>query len=175
MWKTIAVDLARSVPQHIHSKQADTRMVMDQFIGYAPNYKPINSFETFIQIVARINACSLVGRETALGPWAKGVERLPLAVYVAVMTLGWIPRVLRPVFSPLVFLPFLIVQRNLRGILKPIIKRDIEEYRRAADKKAATKVREDGKLPFTAWLLARYKENEVSEHQLATDYLITSQ
>ncbi|KAK5996029.1 Cytochrome P450 monooxygenase phmB [Cladobotryum mycophilum] len=174
LWKTIAVDLARSVPVKVPSKQKDARIAFDKFVGYCPEEKKVNIFGTMMKVVATTNACSFVGREVGTGEWAEAVQQLPISVFLAVMTLSWIPRVLRPLLQPIVLLPALYVQRKMRLILEPIIRSDIEEYEKAADRKSTLKTTEDGKLPFTQWLLARYKSGEATPYQLATDHILTS-
>ena len=174
MWKTIGVDLARSVPAKVPSKQQDARIAFEQFIGYSPDWKPVKTFDAFMNIVATTNACSFVGREVATGKWSKLVQQLPMTVYVAVLALSWLPRILRPIFTPLLFLPALKLQKEMRDIIKPVIAADIDEYERASDKKELLRAKEDGKLPYSAWLLSRYRPGEGTPYQLATDYLVTS-
>ena len=174
MWKTIGVDLARSVPAKVPAKQQDARIAFEKFVGYAPEWKAVNIFNAFMNIVATTNACSFVGREVGTAEWPQAVQRLPMAVYVAVLTLSWIPRVLRPIFKPLLFIPALRIQKGMRNILKPVIQKDMLDYESAPDKREILKVRDEAKLPFTAWLMSRYKPAEATEYQLATDYLVTA-
>lgn len=173
LWKTIAVDLARSLPLSIRSRQRDTRLTMDKLIGYLPTYKAVNSYATSTEAVTTITACSFVGREMAFGFWSRGLRYLPIAACIAIMTLEWIPRVLKPLFEPILFFPSWIIQRKLQHTLTPLVEEDIAEYRRVDDKKRLAKVKEDGRLPYTAWLMARYKESEIRTKQLVTDYVIT--
>jgi hypothetical protein len=174
LWKTMGVDLARSVPFSVHSRQKDTQLTIDKLIGHTPTYKVVNSYETWAKVMTMINACSFVGRETAFGFWSTGLRWLPVAAYIAIMTLEWIPRVIQPLFEPFLFFPSLIIQQQLRRVLNPVVEADMEEYRKADDKKKLTKIKEDGKLPYTAWLMARYKEEEATKHQLMTNYMTTS-
>lgn len=174
LWKTIGVDLARSTPVKVPSKQKDARIAFEKYVSYCPDHKPITLFPTMMKIVATTNACSFVGREVGTGEWPEVVQQLPMSVYFAVMTLSWLPRMLKPIFRPLLLLPALKVQRDMRRILDPVIRSDMEEYERAADKKEVLKPKEDGKLPFTQWLMARYKPGEATPYQLATDQILTS-
>ncbi|KAI9693989.1 MAG: hypothetical protein M1822_003260 [Bathelium mastoideum] len=174
LWKTIAVDLARSIPVKVPAKQKDARIAFDRFVGYCPEWKPVKLFDSFMNVVAMTNACSFVGREVGTGAWAKAVTRLPMAVFVAVMTLSWVPRLLRPALQPLLLLPALWVEWNMRRILKPVIQSDIENYERASDKKEVLRPQKEGKLPYTQWLISRYKPGEWTPYQLATDHLLTS-
>lgn len=174
LWKTIAVDLARSVPVKVPSKQKDARVAFDKYVGYCPEYRPVTIFDTMMKIVATTNACSFVGREVGMGEWPQVVQQLPMSVYFAVMTLSWFSRVLRPLFQPILLLPALWVQHKMRRLLDPVIRNDMEEYERAADRREILKPTEDGKLPFTQWLMARYKPGEATPYQLATDHMLTS-
>jgi hypothetical protein len=98
-----------------------------------------------------------------------------MAAYIAIMTLEWIPRVIQPLFEPFLFAPSLIIQQQLKRVLNPVIKADMEEYRKADDKKRLMKIQEDGKLPYTAWLMARYKKEEATVDRLVTDYITTGE
>lgn len=172
--KTIAVDLARSIPLKIPSQQKDARIAFDKYVGYCLDYKPIVLFDAMMEIFGSVNASSFVGREIGTGEWPRVVQQLLMSVYFAVRTLSWIPRVLKPIVWPLVFLPALKVQRDMRRILSPVIRRDMEEYERAADRKEVLKPTDDGKLPFTQWLMARYKPSEATRYQLTTDHLLVN-
>ncbi|KAI9744996.1 MAG: Vacuolar-sorting protein SNF7, partial [Chaenotheca gracillima] len=61
----------------------------------------------------------------------------------------------------------------MKSMLAPIIKEDMLAYERAADKKEHLKVTENGKVPFTGWLMSRYKAGQATAKQIAIDYLIT--
>jgi hypothetical protein len=150
-----------------------SQLTIDKLIGHAQTYKAVKSYETWTKAMTMINACSFVGRETAFGFWSTGLRWLPMAAYIAIMTLEWIPRVIQPLFEPFLFLPSLIIQQQLRRVSNPVVEADMEEYRRADDKKKLTKIKENGKLPYTAWLMARYKEEEATNHRLVTDYITT--
>lgn len=162
------------MPVKVPSKQKDARIAFDRYIGYCPEYEDVTLFDTMMKIVALTNACSFVGRDIAKGEWSRSVEKLPMLVFVAVMGLSWIPRILHPVLQPLFLLPALWLQWKMRRIITPVIRRDMEEFERASDRQALLKTTEDMPLPYTHWLMSRYKPGEINVHQLATDHLLTS-
>ena len=69
--KAISVDLARSTPVKVPSKQKDARIAFEKYVSYCPDHKPITLFPTMMKIVATTNACSFVGREVGTGEWPK--------------------------------------------------------------------------------------------------------
>lgn len=172
--KTIAVDLARSIPLQIPSQQKNARIAFDMYVGYCPDYKSLALFDTLMKIAGSSNASSFVGRETGASDWPRVVQRLIMAVYVAVKILSWIPRLFKPILRPLLFLPALKAERDLRHMVTPVIRRDMEEYERAANRKEFLKPSEDGKLPFTQWLMARYEPSQATQYQLTTDHLLVN-
>lgn len=172
--KTIAVDLARSIPLTIPSQQKNARIAFDMYVGYCPDYKSFALFYTLMKIAGSFEASSFVGRETGTSDWPRVVQRLIMTVYFAVKVLSWIPRLFKPILRPLLFLPALKAERDLRHMITPMIRRDMDEYERAADRKKVWKLTEDGKLPFTQWLMARYEPSQATQHQLTTDHLLVN-
>ncbi|KAH8168088.1 hypothetical protein CIB48_g167 [Xylaria polymorpha] len=174
LWKTIGIDLARAGPPIVTTKQKDARIAFDRYVGYCPDWKPITLFFTMMKIVALTNAASFVGREVAGGEWHELVPQLSLTTFFAVMGLGWIPRLLRPIFVPLFLIPHIRVQRGMRKILEPIIKQDMNEWETAKDQSDLLKVKEGERLPYHKWLISRYGPGNATPYQLATDQIITA-
>ncbi|KAH8590071.1 cytochrome P450 [Bisporella sp. PMI_857] len=172
--KTIAVDLARSIPFKIPSQQKDARIAFDKYVGYCPNDKPFALFDTMLKISGSINASSFVGREIGTSEWPELVQSLLTSVYFAIKILNWIPSLIKPIIRPVLFLPTFKVQRDLRHMLISAIRRDMEEYDRAANRKDVLKPTEDGKLPFTQWLTSRYQPSQATQYQLTTDLLLVN-
>lgn len=81
---------------------------------------------------------------------------------------------MRPVLEPSALLPHLRVQPEMRRILEPIIKQDLDEWQVAKDKRELLRVTEGTCLPFNKWLISRYAAGEATRHQLATDQIITA-
>lgn len=174
MFKTIGVDLARSVPVMVHAKQRDCKRAFDKMIGYCSDWKEVVLFPTVMKVIATTNAFSLVGQQLATNDkWIKAVENYPMAAMIAVFAMSACPRLLRPLVAPLFFLPAVKIQWDIRRMLAPVIRADMEEYLRASNQKEFLRP-EKGKVPFTAWLMARHKPGEGTREQLTIDHLLTS-
>ncbi|KAH4060553.1 cytochrome P450 monooxygenase phmB [Parastagonospora nodorum] len=174
LWKTIGIDLARAGAPVVSTKQKDARTAFDRYVGYCPDEKSFNVFDVMMKVVALTNGASFVGREVAGGRWHELVAQLPMTVYFAVIFLTWTPRLFRPFLEPLFFLPHFKVQRDMRRILEPIIKQDLDEWSKTDDKKEQLKVKEGQRLPYHKWLISRYGPGEATPRQLATDQIVTA-
>ncbi|KAH8723145.1 cytochrome P450 [Phaeosphaeriaceae sp. PMI808] len=174
LWKTIGIDLARAAAPIVTTKQKDARIAFDRYIGYCPDWKSITLFDVMMKVVSLTNGASFVGREVSGGRWHELVSQLPMAVYFAVMFLSWTPRLIRPFLEPLFLLPHYKLQREMRHILEPIIRQDLDEWNKTEDKKELLKVKEGERLPYHNWLISRYGPGEATPRQLATDQLVTS-
>jgi hypothetical protein len=149
-------------------------LLLLRYIGYCPDWKSMNVFDVMMKVVALTNGASFVGREAAGGKWHELVAQLPMTVYFAIMFLTWTPRLVRPFLEPLFLLPHYKVQRDMRRILEPIIKQDIDEWSQSKDKKEQLKVKEGQRLPYHKWLISRYGPGEATPRQLATDQIVTA-
>lgn len=174
MWKTIGIDLARAGPSVVSTKLQDARISFDRYVGDCTGWKEHTLFDTMLKIVALTNSASFVGRELAGGKWHKLVSQLPMTVYFPIMMLPWIPRLLQPLILPLLFLPNLKVQRDMRRLLEPIIKQDLNEWEAAKDRREVLKVKEGERLPYHKWLMSRYSPGKATPRQLATDQILTA-
>ncbi|KAL9122670.1 MAG: hypothetical protein Q9187_000775 [Circinaria calcarea] len=173
--KTIGVDLARSIPIKVPLRQEDTRSAADAVIGDCPQWKEIKLFPALMRMVSTTNACSFVGRELGKNEkWLKLVERFPMAVMAGVFAISVIPRMLQPLAAPLIFLPAVITRRRMKSVLAPVVKKDMEQYMNSDDKRGLLQLTEDGKVPFTAALMSRYKPGEATLNQLTDDYIIVT-
>jgi cytochrome P450 len=148
--------------------------LLQRYVGYCPDEKSFNVFDVMMKVVALTNGASFVGREVAGGRWHELVAQLPMTVYFAVIILTWTPRLFRPFLEPLFFLPHFKVQRDMRRILEPIIKQDLDEWSKTDDKKEQLKVKEGQRLPYHKWLISRYGPGEATPRQLATDQIVTA-
>lgn len=174
LWKTIVTDLARAGPPLVSTKQEDARTAFDRYVGDCPEGKAFNVFDTMMKIVSLTNGASFVGREMAGGKWHDLVAQLPMTVFVPIMLLPWIPRLLQPLAMPLLFLPNRKIQRDMRRLLEPNIKKDSDEWETAKKKKEALRVQEGERLPYHKWLMSRYNPGEATPRQLATDQILTA-
>ncbi|RDL33243.1 putative cytochrome p450 oxidoreductase [Venustampulla echinocandica] len=173
--KGIMADLTRSLPARVFSRQQDCRMAFDSTIGYCPEWKEFNLLFTTFDLVAQINACSFVGRELGCNrKWVRGVMMSPIIIHVAVTMMDSLPILLRPLLVPLIFLPALKNQWDMKRLLVPYLKEDIKTFNEAVDKKELLKPKSEGKIPFTAILLSRYKAAEATIRQLVEDYVLIS-
>ncbi|MCJ1261275.1 hypothetical protein MMC22_001139 [Lobaria immixta] len=173
--KTIGVDLARSIPIKVTSRQEDTKSAADAVIGDCPTWKEVQLFPAMMRLVSMTNACSFVGRELGKSEkWLKLVERFPMAVMGGVFTISVIPRILQPLLAPLVFLPAVITRLRMKRILASVVGKDMEQYLNTSDKKSLLQLTEEGKVPFTAALMSRYKPGEATLSQVTDDYVIVT-
>ncbi|KAI1505452.1 cytochrome P450 oxidoreductase GliF [Biscogniauxia marginata] len=173
--KTILADLTRSIPARVLNRQQDCRMAFESIIGFCPEWKEIPLLFTTFEIVAKINACSFVGRDLGSNQkWVRAVMHSPLFIHVAVTLTTSCPQLLRPLLAPLVFLPTLKNQWDMKRLLIPVLKEDVKEFQETSDKKEILRPKSEGKLPLTALLLSRYKFNEPSLRQLVEDYVLIS-
>lgn len=145
-----------------------------RYVGYCPDWKSINLFNAMMKVVALTNGASFVGRDVSGGRWHELVAQLPMAVYFAVMFLSWTPRLLQPFLEPLFMLPHYKVQREMRNILEPIIRQDLNEWNKTDNKRELLKVKEGERLPYHKWLISRYGPGEATPRQLATDQIVTA-
>lgn len=174
MWKTIGIDLARAGPPIISTKQHDARISFGRYVGDCPEWKAFTLLDTMMKIVAMTNSASFVGSELAEGKWHELVAQLPMTTFFPIMMLPWIPRLLQPLALPLLFLPNLKVQRDMRRILEPLIEQDLKDWDMSKNKRESLKVKEGQRLPFHKWLISRYNPGEATPRQLATDQIITA-
>ncbi|KAK7984740.1 hypothetical protein PG988_002362 [Apiospora saccharicola] len=173
--KTIMADLTRSLPARVYNRQQDTRASFEAVVGYCPDWKPFNLMMTAFEIVAQINACSFVGRELGCNrKWVRAVMMSPLVIHVAVTLLNACPRLLRPLMKPILFLPTLKNQWDMKRLLVPTLQKDLKDFQEAPNKRELIQPRPEGDIPFTAFLLSRYKAAEATIKQLVTDYVLVS-
>ncbi|KAI0109877.1 cytochrome P450 oxidoreductase GliF [Daldinia grandis] len=173
--KSIMADLTRSLPARVLTRQQDCRMAFDAIVGYCPEWKDFNLLLTTFELVAQINACSFVGRELGCNrKWVRAVMMSPIVIHVAVTMMNALPILLRPLLAPLLFLPTLKNHWDMKRLLTPYLKHDIKTFEGCKDKKSLLKPTPEGKIPFTAMLLSRYKDAGASIRQLVEDYILVS-
>ncbi|GKT83710.1 cytochrome P450 oxidoreductase [Colletotrichum tofieldiae] len=173
--KTITAELTRSLPARVPNRQEDAKITFDTIIGHCSEEKGFNLLMTSLEIIAKINACTFVGRELGRNQrWVKAVIYSPLFVYMAVTLLNATPGILRPLLRPLYFLPVLKNYWDMKRLLKPKLDKDIETFKGASDKRKLLVPKPDEDLPFTQFLLSRYTEAAATIKQLVTDYIQVS-
>ncbi|KAK2003781.1 cytochrome P450 oxidoreductase GliF [Colletotrichum falcatum] len=173
--KTITAELTRSLPARVANRQQDAKMTFDTVIGHCPEPKGFNLLMTALEIIAKINACTFVGRELGGNKrWVTAVMYSPLWVYMAVTLLNATPGFLRPLLRPLYFLPALKNYWDMGRLLKPKLDHDIATFKSAGDKRKLLVPKSDEDLPFTQFLLSRYTEAAATIKQLVIDYIQVS-
>lgn len=173
--KSVIADLTRSLPARVVARQEDCQNAFDDVIGRKRDWKEFPLMMTTFEIVTQINACSFVGRELGTNKgWIKSVMWSPIFIHVAVTLLDALPLVLRPLLAPIYFFPTLKNRWDMKRLLTPELQKDIKNYYTADDKKEHLKPKPEGKIPFTGFLLSRYKAAEANIKQLISDYILIS-
>ncbi|PYH42431.1 cytochrome P450 [Aspergillus saccharolyticus JOP 1030-1] len=173
--KAISIDLARSIPLTSVSRQEDAKAAAEEVLGYCPEWKEVKLFPAVTRMIAMTNACSLVGRPLARrAGWVKLVSRFPFEVMAGTFVISVFPRIMQPALAPLIFLPAIVTKWRMKWALRGVIKQDMHEFLAAADKKSVLKLKENGKVPFTASLMTRYTPEEATLSQLVQDYVTVS-
>lgn len=170
--KSVIADLTRSLPARVHTRQDECRDVFDEVVGRRREWKEFPLLMTTFEIITQINACSFVGKTLATNrSWVRSVMMLPVFIHVGVMLLDACPLIVRPFMAYLTFLPSIKNRWDLTRMLAPVLKKDLEEYHEAKDKKEFLRPRAEGKVPFTGFLLSHYKSAQASLKQLISDYI----
>ncbi|RMZ71754.1 cytochrome P450 oxidoreductase [Pyrenophora seminiperda CCB06] len=170
--KAVSVDLARSIPAKVPSRQEDAKHAIAEAIGDCPEWKEVKLFPAVTNIIAQMNACSFIGREAGRSKhWVNLVSKYPFQVMIGTFMIAPVPRILQNLLAPLIFAPAIITKWRMKWAITPIIKKDMHEFLNTADKKDLLRLTEDGKVPFTASLMTRYKANEATLSQLLHDYI----
>jgi cytochrome P450 len=170
--KAVSVDLARSVPAKVPSRQEDAKHAIDEAIGDCPEWKEVKLFPAVTNIIAQMNACSFIGREAGRSKhWVNLVSKYPFQVMIGTFMIAPVPRILQSLLAPLIFAPAIITKWRMKWAITPIIKKDMHEFLNTADKKSLLRLTEDDKVPFTASLMTRYKPKEATLSQLLQDYI----
>ncbi|KAK5635445.1 hypothetical protein RRF57_011157 [Xylaria bambusicola] len=173
--KSVIADLTRSLPARVVARQEDCQNAFEDVLGRKRDWKEFPLLMTTFEIVTQINACSFVGRELGTSKrWIKSVMWFPIFIHVAVTLLDALPLVLRPLLAPIYFFPTIKNRWDMKRLLTPEIKKDIKDFYTADDKKEHLKPKPEGKIPFTGFLLQRYKSAEANIKQLISDYILIS-
>jgi hypothetical protein len=137
--KTIVADLTRALPARVVNRQQDCRMAFRSIIGCAPEWKEIELLMIAFEIVANINAWSLIGRGLGSNKkWVQAVMRLPLLIHVAVVILTACPALLRPWLAPLAFLPTMKDQWDMKRLLTPMLEEDQRTFQETTESRSCS-------------------------------------
>lgn len=173
--KAVSIDLARSIPLKVPSRQEDARAAADDVIGDCLDWTEIKLFPAVTKMITMTNACSFVGREVGRSnEWVKLVGAFPFEVMAGTFIISTFPRIIQPLLAPLIFLPAIITKWRMKWTVSGVIKKDIEVFMKSTDRKSLLKLTEEGKVPFTASLMTRYKPEEATLAQILQDYVTVS-
>ncbi|CAG8960280.1 hypothetical protein HYFRA_00012800 [Hymenoscyphus fraxineus] len=173
--KAVSVDLARSIPMKVTSRQEDAKAAVDDVVGECPDWKEVRLFPAVTTVIAMTNACSFLGRELGRSKrWVDLVRKFPFQVMVGTFMISVVPRIFQWLLAPLIFLPAIVTKWRMKWAIKGVIKKDMQNFLSAKDKKSLLKLTEEGKVPFTAALMTRYKPEEATLSQLLQDYVTVS-
>lgn len=172
----MGTDVVRAIPGLVPTRQEYCAAACDTVLGDCPDWKGITLYAAMQELVTSTTSCVFFGRELGTNPtWISHVGRLPMVVAGPTAVLALFPPIIRPLFKPLLYAPSMYSQFLLKRFMAPILKEDLREYRSSTDKKSLEGPAAKGKLPVTAWLLARYGSKPATEkqvlHRLTNDYL----
>jgi hypothetical protein len=173
--KTIAVDLARAVPSRVPARQRHCADAVERAIGSCDEWTAVPLAGTLLELVARTNAPALVG--PALGSderWITAVQRLPMAIMIAVFVAHAVPRWLRPIVSLVVFLPAWSLYLYMMMLLRPVARQDLQLVDELGEEKKKERDDEKARFPLSTWLTARYQPSERTLSQLTHDHIVTA-
>ncbi|ROW07082.1 hypothetical protein VPNG_06633 [Cytospora leucostoma] len=194
----VGIDLARALPSRIWMRQDHACAAFEAVLGPSGSNKewtPVSLWGTVQKVVSIMNATGLLGPQLGVDPrWVKATQRLHTAIMVGIVGSHITPRVLRPLVAPIVFLPAKIVDWHMATLLRPMVKRELEEFRAKGHPEKKTPVngiisstttsrRENDdnngvqqsvneKFPLTAWLLDRYRSPDGALKHLLRDYIV---
>ncbi|CCF32839.1 cytochrome P450 oxidoreductase GliF [Colletotrichum higginsianum] len=175
LWKTMNVDLTRALPAHLGNLQEDIALAFDTVVGRST--KPHEKWHMFttVGLMGRLNATSFAGRDLGFkAAWYWSVTLAPVFAHFANTLLKMLPDFLKPLARPIFYAPVLLDHQFMRQMLYPIIDKNTKEFREAKDPKEPMAPKPGKNLPFTAFLLARYKDGAATPHQLSTDIIQAS-
>lgn len=171
--KTIAVDLARAVPSRVPARQRHCAAAVERAVGPCDDWTPVPLAGTLLELVARTNAPALVGPELGGDErWISAVQRLPMAIMLAVFVAHAVPRWLRPLVSLVVFLPAWGLYLYMAVLLRPVARRDLRGMDGTREEK--DRGNENGRFQLSEWLAARYRPSERGLGQLTHDHIVTA-
>jgi hypothetical protein len=176
--KTVAVNLARAVPNRVLQCQNEAKVACDASLGPVSEWQSFPLFSTIQQIVVATNSTGLVGPRLGSDKrWLNAVQRFPIAVMVAVYISHAVPRLLRPLVSILVYLPAKVLFWYMKTLAHSDARRDLQEYEKTSndDKKRNELLKTcEEKFPMAAWLMTRYRPDERNLEQIKYDFVLGS-
>lgn len=185
-YHAVGIDLARALPSRVWMRQENARAAFGTVLGSPSTqkeWKDVSLWKTVQKLVALMNAMALFGFEVGGDPrWLKATERLHLAIMFGIIGSHLTPRILRPLVAPIVFLPAKFVDWHMASLLRPMVQREVLDYRLTessvnlsshdGSNKNETEKRNQAKFPLTKWLLDRYSSKNDNLSQLLRDHIV---
>lgn len=173
--KAVSIDLARSIPIKVPTRQEDARDAADDVFGYCEDWKEFKLFPTTAKMISMMNGSTFLGREVGRSDrWVELVGKLPFQVMVGTFMISRLPRWIQTILAPIIYAPAIITKWRMKWAISGVIKKDIEDFRNAKDKKSLLRLTEEGKVPLTAALMSRYTKEEATLDRILQDYVIAS-
>ncbi|KAL4795762.1 cytochrome P450 oxidoreductase GliF [Aspergillus venezuelensis] len=169
---SIKLDMARALPVTAPKRQQDAQAAVRERIGDCPDWKEVEIFPAVLDMVATTNAAFFMGEDPAMTKqWSElSIEHVTRALMGA-LVVGYLPRVLQSILAPFAFLPTVITKWRIHRALAPRLRKEMKQFHETAAKKGLLTVSKDGKVPFTAALMSRYKPHEATLGRLVKDYI----
>lgn len=173
--KAVSIDLARSIPIKVPSRQEDARDAAADVFGHCQDWTEFKLFPTTARMISMMNGSTFVGREVGRSDrWVNLVGKLPFQVMVGTFIISPMPRWIQKILAPIIYAPAIITKWRMKWAISGVIKEDMKKYNDAKDKKSLLRLTEDGKVPLTAALMSRYTKEEATLDRLLQDYIIAS-
>lgn len=173
--KAVSVDLARSIPIKVPSRQEDAKYAIEEALGSCSEWNEVKLFPAVTTIIAQMNACSFFGRDVGRSKsWVSLVSKFPFEVMVSTFLISPVPRILQGIIAPIIYAPAIITKWRMKWAIAHVVKNDMKQFLATKDKKSILTLSETGKVPFTASLMTRYKPEEATLNQLLHDYITIS-
>lgn len=180
MTKTIGVDISRGITLKVNKRQEQARVAFEAAIGPAEEWKDFSIFWTIQDIIVRTVQTGLVGEELGNDPrWLRAVNYFPMAIMAAIWLSNFVPRFLRPLVSPIAFMPAWGLHRYMAYLLRPVATKQVRSFKAAAakgddEKQDLLRPSAEKDLPITAWLMNRYRPEEQEVNQVVADTIAMS-
>lgn len=128
-------------------------MAFGSIIGCAPEWKGVGLLMNTFEIVANINAWSLVGQGLGSNKqWVQAVMRSPLLIRVAVVIMAACPALLRPWLAPLAFLPTMKDQWDTKRLLTPMLEEDQRTFQETTEKSKLLRPKPEGNVSIDCYI-----------------------
>lgn len=197
-YHTIATDLSRVLPSHVWTRQDSAKAAFTTVLGphgTMKDWKNVSLWRTLQKVITIMNTTALLGPDVGVNQWLKATQRLHMALVFGIIGSHLIPHLLRPLISPLIFVPARLVDWHMKLLLRPMVERELDTYeaekahigsgRSSSNGTIPTTSQHNrvgagtedqrsvkGKFPLTEWLLNRYQSGDDRLNRLLRDYMV---